>query len=332
VLGAGDYRGLYSIIPTPALADSSFRPGEPTVNLEETARLVNNLVRAGSAGIIALGTTGECATVPSWDYEPFVRCLAEAVAGRVPLFVGATALGQAEVMARLAVVRDAGATGTLLGLPMWQPMTTPMAVRYYAAVSQAFPELDIMVYANQRAFRFPFYDDADFWAQLADAAPTVSAAKFSRADPLVRFQAVTRSRIHFMPVDGMVLDFYGASPETTTACWATTASMGPEPALAIINAVLGGNHAEAEAVAKDIAWALEPVERFVSDPAVFSSYNIQIERLRIAAAGYCDPGPIRPPYDVTPDEYALPSYEVGKRWRTLAEKYGQRNDGSRPPG
>ena len=325
MLSAGDYRGLYSIIPTPALAGSSFGPGEPTVNLDETARLVDNLVRAGSAGIIALGTTGECATVPSWDYQPLVRCLTETVAGRVPLFVGATALGQAEVMGRLAVVRDAGATGTLLGLPMWQPMTAPMAVRYYAAVSEAFPELDIMVYANQRAFRFPWYDDADFWAHLASAAPTVSAAKFSRVDPLVSYLEATRSRIHFMPNDSMVTEFYTVSPETTTSCWATTASMGPAPALAIINAILSGNHAEAEAVAKDIAWALEPVQRFVDDPSVFSIYNIQIERLRIAAAGYCDAGPIRPPYDVTPDEYALPSYEVGKRWRTLSEKYAAHN-------
>jgi trans-o-hydroxybenzylidenepyruvate hydratase-aldolase len=328
VLGPRDYRGLYSIIPTPVLAGATFRPGEPTVDLDETARLVDALVRAGSAGIIALGTTGECATLPSWDYEPLVRCLCETVAGRVPLFIGATALGQAEVMARLAVVRDAGAEGSLLGLPMWQPLTTQMAVRYYAAVSEAYPGLSIMVYANQRAFRFAFDSGDEFWAQVAAAAPTVTSAKFSRVGPLQRLLEATRSRVHFMPNDSSVGKFYEASPETTSACWATSASMGPAPCLAMISAVLGGNRAEAGQVAKDIAWANEPVQPFIADPTVFASFNIQIERVRIAAAGFCDPGPIRPPYDVVPEEYAAPSRECGQRWRQLCEKYASHAAGA----
>ena len=321
MLGPRDYRGLYSIIPTPTLPDATFGPGEPTVDLEETARVVDELVRAGSSGIIALGTTGECATIPSWEYEPLVRCLCETVAGRIPLFVGATALGQAEVMARLAVARDAGADGTLLGMPMWQPLTTQMAVRYYAAVSEAYPGLSVMVYANQRAFRFPFDEDDEFWAQVADAAPTVTSAKFSRVGPLLRVLAATRSRINFLPNDSSVGKFYEASPETTTAFWATSASMGPAPCLAMIKALDDGNKAEADQVAKDIAWANEPIQPFIADNKVFSSFNIQIEKLRIEAAGYCQPGPIRPPYDVVPDEYAVPSCECGQRWRQLCEKY-----------
>jgi dihydrodipicolinate synthase/N-acetylneuraminate lyase len=206
-------------------------------------------------------------------------------------------------------------------MPMWQPLTTQMAVRYYAAVSEAYPDLSVMVYANQRAFRFPFDEDDEFWAQVADAAPTVSSAKFSRVGPLLRVLAATGSRIHFLPNDSSVGKFYEASPQTTTACWATSASMGPGPCLAMINALLEGNKAEADQVAKDIAWANEPVQPLIADNKVFSSFNIQIEKLRIEAAGYCQPGPIRPPYDETPEEYAAPSRECGQRWRQLCEKY-----------
>lgn len=321
MLGPHDFRGLYSIIPTPTRTDATFRPGEPTVDLDETTRLVDDLVRAGSAGIIALGTTGECATVPSWDYEPLVRCLADAVAGRVPLFVGATALGETDVMARLSIVRDVGGTGTLLGLPMWQPCTTDMAVGYYSRISRAFPELDIMVYANQRAFRFPFYDDAEFWSRLPDEAPTATSTKFSRVDALARMLEASDQRVHFLPNDNSVCKFHEVSPSTTTACWATAASMGPEPCLALVNALLSGDLDTADAVSAEIAWTNEPVHRFIADAQVFASFNIQIEKLRIAAAGYCDPGPIRPPYDVTPEEYAVASRECGERWRKLREKY-----------
>lgn len=321
MLGPRDFRGLYSIIPTPTLQDATFRPGEPTADLDETARLVDALVRAGSGGIIALGTTGECATLPSWDYEPVVRCLAETVAGRVPLFVGATALGLADILSRLAVVRDAGATGTLLGMPMWQPLTTDMAVKYYATVSREFPDLAVMVYANQRAFRFPFSDDLDFWARVVDAAPTVTSAKFSRVEPLSKVLEATDGRVHFLPNDSNVVKFHDVSPGTTTACWATSASMGPEPCLAVVDAILSGNLEAAATVATDIAWTNEPVQPFIADSSVFASYNIQIERQRINEAGYCRSGPIRPPYDVVPEEYAAPSRECGRRWRQLRQKY-----------
>ena len=69
-----------------------------------------------------------------------------------------------------------GATGTLLGIPMWQPATLDMAVKFYADVAATFPGFPIMVYANSRAFRFPF--GVDFWGQVA---PGLSSASLLRA-------------------------------------------------------------------------------------------------------------------------------------------------------
>ena len=91
--------------------------------------------------------------------------------------------------ARLTFAQEQGADGTLLGLPMWQPCTTDMAVKFYADVSGAFPKLPIMVYANARAFRFSF--PPEFWARVADEAPTVIAAKSSHARNLKENQQAT---------------------------------------------------------------------------------------------------------------------------------------------
>jgi hypothetical protein len=54
---------------------------------------------------------------------------------------------------------------------------------------------------------------------------------------------------------------------------------------------------------------------------VFAHYNLQLERLRIAAAGYCDPGPIRPPYNVIPEDLAEGVRECGRRWAELVKQY-----------
>jgi len=97
--------------------------------------------------------------------------------------------------------------------------------------------------------------------------------------------------------------------------------MGPEPALAVVRAILEGRIADARAVTADLAWAGESVDPIIEQPEIFASFNIQIEKLRIEAGGYCKTGPIRPPYQVVPDEYAAAARECGLRWASLREKY-----------
>jgi len=206
----------------------------------------------------------------------------------------------------------------LLGLPMWQPVTTDMAVKYYAEVSKLFPRLALMVYANMRAFRFGF--PLEFWSALVKQAPTVMSAKYSRAQGLKQLIAATGCNINFLPIDMSVAEFHEISPETTTACWATAAAMGPEPSLAVMNAVLANDKARIKQWNDEIAWANEPILGMLANPELFASYNIQVEKVRIAAAGYCKPGPIRPPYDVFPAEYEAASRECGRRWVELRKK------------
>lgn len=320
MLQATDLRGLYAIIPTPALPNADQLDAVDTVAVGETERVVDCLIRDGVHGLIALGTTGECATLTPAEYDLFVETVLRVVNKRVPVFIGTTALGSHEIVRRMAFVRDRGADGVLLGMPMWQPLTVDMAVEHYRAMSAAFPSLAIMVYANARAFRFNF-SEIEFWQKVVEVAPTVIAAKFSMSKALLALQTAARGRVHFLPNDGAVTAFSKIAPETTTACWATAASMGPQPSLALIAAILERDEARVDAVAADIAWTLEPIESLIKAPEIFASYNIQVEKLRINAAGYCQSGPIRPPYAVVPDDIVAMSEECGRRWKSLCAKY-----------
>ncbi len=321
MLSAADHQGLYAILPTPARPGANRLDAQHTVDLDESARVVDKLIRDGVSGIIILGTTGECATLSQADYEAFAGCVLETVKRRVPAIVGTTALGGHEVARRMKFVRANKADGALLGLPMWQPLTTAMALQYYGEVSKLFPDVSIMVYANSRAFRYGF--PPEFWTAVARQAPSVSSAKYSRARNLAELQAATGNRIHFMPNESTVQNFFADAPRTTTSCWATAAAMGPQPALAIMDAVARGDAAAVKAIAADIAWAHETVKEIIGNPEIFASYNIQLEKIRIDEAGYCRAGPIRPPYDQMPENLAEGARECGRRWRTLCEKYAQ---------
>ena len=319
MLSAREFRGVYAIIPTPSKAGAERLDAVDTVDLEETARSVEELLSAGISGLIALGTTGECATLSNADYDQFVRCVLRTVKRRVPTFIGTSALGGHEVARRTRQAQDLGADGVLLGLPQWQVCTQEMAVKFYAEVAELFPRLAIMVYANPRAFRFDFGDD--FWREVSRKVPSITSAKFNYPKRLLDVLKASDGRINFLPHEMGVQRYMELSPETMTACWATAASMGPEPVLAIMKAALAGNMTAVAAAHKDLAWAIEPVAALIENPAEFASYNIQMEKIRIDAAGYCKAGPIRPPYNVMPAQWDEGSRECGRRWAQIRRKY-----------
>ena len=320
MLTAQDIRGVYAIIPTPAKEGADRWDATDTVDLDETARLVERLIGDGVSGLITLGTTGECATLSQADYRTFVDCFLATVHKRVPTFVGTTALGTHDIVARIRFVREQGADGTILGLPMWQPCTTEMAAQFYTTISEAFPDFAVMAYANARAFRYRF--PPAFWKLVAERAPTVTSVKVTG---LANLRALLRAggrRINFLPVVGEAYTFARVSPDTMTAFWDTSAPMGPQPSVALMDAIQARDWARAEQVADDIAWASETFMPPGGEEE-FAAYNIQLEKIRFDAAGYCKAGPIRPPYNVIPEHLAEGARECARRWRTLCEKYAR---------
>ncbi|HVO96377.1 MAG TPA: dihydrodipicolinate synthase family protein [Terriglobales bacterium] len=319
MITAQDLKGVLAIMPTPAKEGADRLEATNTVDLDETARIAESLVRDGANGIMALGTMGECATTSQSDYEVYVDCLLKTVRGRIPTFVGTTALGGHEIARRIKFVKERGATGTLLGIPMWQPATLDMAVKFYADVAATFPGFPIMVYANPRAFRFPF--DVDFWGQVVDKAPTVMSAKFSSKAILKQSVEASKGRVNFVPPVGLAYEFAQISPASQTTCWMP--SVGPQVGLALMKALADGNAAQAKSVAEDIAWANEPHHAITGSQEVFASYNIQMEKILMAASGYCKTGPIRPPYNVMPEDFRKSATEGGQRYAKLREKYSK---------
>ena len=90
LLKPGDIKGAWSIVPTPAKLGASDWRAIDTVDLDETARVVEGLIDAGINGLLSMGSLGECATLTWEEKKAFMATLVETARGRIPVFVGTT--------------------------------------------------------------------------------------------------------------------------------------------------------------------------------------------------------------------------------------------------
>jgi trans-o-hydroxybenzylidenepyruvate hydratase-aldolase len=313
-------QGAWAIMPTPARADASDWRVTDTVDLDETARAVGGLVDAGIDGILSLGTLGECATLTWEEKKKFIATAVEATRGRIPFFAGTTCLGTRETIRQTREACELGASGTMLGLPMWCAADLKTAVKFYKDVAEACPEMAICVYANIAAFRFTF--PTEFWAQVSEI-PQVITAKYGAVPNLAADIVASKKRVRFMPIDMHYCDVAQLDPEFNTAFWSSGAVCGPDLAVRLRDEVARAKASKDWAAAQELTaaigktvWPLIPNGNFEE----FNKYNIGLEKARIDAGGWMKAGPCRPPYVYVPEDYMKGARASGAGWAELAQK------------
>lgn len=317
---AEDVQGAWVIMPTPAKPDASDWRVENTVDLDETVRIVEELIAAGVNGIFSNGTFGECATLTWEEKRDFVAAVVDTIKGRVPFFCGTTALHTREVIRQTREVMKIGVDGVMLGLPMWCKMETESAVRFYRDVAEAVPEAAIAVYANPEAFKYDF--PRAFWAQV-NAIPQVITAKYLGIGMLDLDLQLAPS-IRFLPHED---DYYAAArinPERMTAFWSSASMCGPAAPLKLRDEVAKAKVSGDWSEAKSVSDAMRRADSTLfpnGDFSEFSKYNIGLEKARMDEAGWLKAGPCRPPYHVIPEAYLEGARKSGRAWAELHAKY-----------
>jgi dihydrodipicolinate synthase/N-acetylneuraminate lyase len=314
MLSARDVTGLLALPPTALKAEGEQLHDADTLDLGETTRLAKQMMDDGASAIGLCGTTGECATLLWEEKLALYDAVISTVAGRVPVWCGTTALGTRDVVREMRAVRELGAAAAFVGLPLWQTPTMENAIGFFSDLSEAVPDLPVMVYANRFFFKFDF--PVEFWQGIVAKAPTVIATKVGF--PLTREHLdAAGHQVNFMTGEGTIGMHYRLAPETVTSAWATSAAMGPEPWVAFLDAVTRGDHTAAEEALADIEGVPLPIPDF----ADFDKYNIQLEKARIEAAGYTKCGPPRAPYRDLPPAWREVAVNNGKAWAEMRAKY-----------
>lgn len=316
LLQINDIKGAWAIIPTPAKEGASDWRMTDTLDLDETARVVDELIKSGVNGILSMGTLGECATL-TWDEKKrLMTTMVETAAGRVPIFVGTTALNTRDTIEQTKFAYDIGADGTMLGVPMWCAPSTDVAVQFYKDVAGAVPNMNIAVYANPEAFKFDF--PRPFWAQVAQL-PQVVTAKYIGVASLALDLMLTQGKIKFLPID---FDYYAAAriDEFVDAFWSSGAVCGPTVTLKlrdlVVDARKTGDWSKAKAFSQRLAPTAAPLFPNGSFKE-FSTYNIGLEKARMNAAGWMKAGPVRPPYHIVPEQYLAGARQSGEMWAAI---------------
>jgi 4-hydroxy-tetrahydrodipicolinate synthase len=134
------FEGALTALVTPMKAGDR---GE--LDLPALSRLVEEQIAAGVHGLVAVGTTGESATLGMAEHVAVIRHVVEVVAGRVPVIAGAGANSTAEAIELSRGSEDAGADGLLHVTPYYNKPTQEGLYRHYAAIAAA-TRLPIVLY------------------------------------------------------------------------------------------------------------------------------------------------------------------------------------------
>ncbi len=119
------------------------REGE--VDLGGVARLVEHVIDGGVHGVLALGSTGETASLDERSRRMVLDGVIKAAGGRVPVLCGVAQSQLASAVAEVEAAAKAGADAALVAPPFYYPTDQAGVLAFYRAVA-ARASIPILVY------------------------------------------------------------------------------------------------------------------------------------------------------------------------------------------
>ncbi len=306
MLTAKDIGGVMGMMPAFATDDAVDINATRTIAVDNLAAGVDRIIRDGIDVLSTTGTYGECYNLLWEEFETLTAATVDAVRKRVPLFIGVTSPNPREVVRKMNFVKDSGADGVLLGVPYYETLPVPDAIRFFHDVADLFPTLNILIYHNPGNHKFTLPVPA--FRELVKN-PTIVGMKDSHrtTSAFLNLQRITRGRISVFVNQNQLYPYYGMG---AAGCWSTEVWMGPWPVLHLRNLVRRGENDKAAEVIADLNAASQgkpvPGEGF-KRPAEY--------------ADYCKVGPTRTPFLNFPDVQIDRAKKRAAHWMEMNERY-----------
>jgi 4-hydroxy-tetrahydrodipicolinate synthase len=115
------------------------------VDFDSLGRLVEWQIASGIDGLVAVGTTGESATLDMKEHVDVIAHVVKIAAGRVPVIAGAGGNATKEALELTAASESAGADGLLHVTPYYNRPTQDGMVRHFEAIARS-TKLPILLY------------------------------------------------------------------------------------------------------------------------------------------------------------------------------------------
>jgi len=120
-----------------------FRDGK--VDFDTLAKLVDWQIEHGVDGLVAVGTTGESATLDVDEHVAVISAMVKAARGRVPVVAGAGGNATSEALTLTKASEDAGADALLHVTPYYNRPSQEGLFRHFEAIAKA-TKLPIVLY------------------------------------------------------------------------------------------------------------------------------------------------------------------------------------------
>ncbi len=110
---------------------------EGAIDLGSLNRLVEFHIDQGTDGIVAVGTTGESATLNEHEHCSVIKAVVDFVDGRIPVIAGTGANSTTEAINLTALAKEAGADACLLVTPYYNKPTQEGLYQHFKAIAEA---------------------------------------------------------------------------------------------------------------------------------------------------------------------------------------------------
>ncbi|MCD8514226.1 MAG: 4-hydroxy-tetrahydrodipicolinate synthase [Nitrincola sp.] len=107
------------------------------IDWEALKRLVEFHVEKGTASIVAVGTTGESATLDCDEHTEAIRFVVDQVNGRIPVIAGTGANSTREAIELTRAAKSVGADASLLVTPYYNKPTQEGLYQHYAKIAES---------------------------------------------------------------------------------------------------------------------------------------------------------------------------------------------------
>ena len=108
-----------------------------SVNFAELKKMAEFQVESGTDALVVCGTTGESATLEDDEHLECIRCVVEAVQGRVPVIAGTGSNNTAHAVMMSKEAAALGADALLLVTPYYNKTSQAGLIAHYTAIAQA---------------------------------------------------------------------------------------------------------------------------------------------------------------------------------------------------
>ena len=126
------FRGSIVALVTPMLDNGN-------IDWPRLSQLIKWHIASGTDAIVAVGTTGESATLSPSEHKAVVRYVVEQAAGRIPVIAGAGANATHEAIDLALAAYEAGCAATLQVVPYYNKPPQRGLYAHFKAVAEAVP-------------------------------------------------------------------------------------------------------------------------------------------------------------------------------------------------